>query len=380
MLSSATGRAQVAGHRLGDVDAAPARQYRVGTGLAADRVDRRGQAEPDRGDVLDAGADRLGQVGEQSRGAFHPVVGDVVGLQRHQLLGEDLAGLVGDRDPDITLAEGDPGEQPAAGRERDQYGAAAVADAAGQTDHAGLVELADHVRHGRGGQAGGGGDLDLGQRAVLPDDPQNALAVGFAQRSLRPRRWAGCVHYIKITDREAFAAKHRLINPEHRPLTSLVRRTPHRSPATVMHHQAHQHQTLRSTPCPPSNEATARSAGRGQRLWQPCCRQAFAAANSLQSKARLHGGFSGGEGGWWCGRRCGCTVASVAERAGGGEGAGGGTGRARSGGESGVGRVVGRGEVRWLGRGLGGWWGGRVRWWRPGRRRWCRRGWCGLGG
>ena len=134
----------------------------------------------------------------------------MVGLQRHQLLGEDLAAdsvaiaTRTSRSPKATPASRPPPEA-----SDDEDGAAAVADAAGQADHAGLVEFRTMFDTVAADRAGGGGDLDLGQRAVLPDDSEDALAVGFAQRSLRARRRAGCIHYIKITDRGAYAAAHR---------------------------------------------------------------------------------------------------------------------------------------------------------------------------
>ena len=117
----------------------------------------------------------------------HPLVGRVVGRQRHPLLAQDLGAAGAQGDPDVAVAEDDRGDEAVGGRDRHLHRPATVADARGELHGAGRVELLDEVGDGRRAQPGDAGDLDLGQRAVLAHGIQDPQAVHLAQRGLRAR-------------------------------------------------------------------------------------------------------------------------------------------------------------------------------------------------
>ena len=117
----------------------------------------------------------------------HPLVGRVVGGQRHPPLAQDLGAAGAQRDANVAVAEDDRGDQAVGRSDRDLHRPAAVADARRELHGAGRVELLDEVGDGRGAQPGDAGDLDLGQRTVLAHGIQDAQAVHLAQRGLRAR-------------------------------------------------------------------------------------------------------------------------------------------------------------------------------------------------
>ena len=71
---------------------------------------------------------------DQPRGPLHALVGVVVGGQRHPLPADDVAWAGADRDPHVPVTERDAGQQGVAGRERDEHGPPAVADARCELD------------------------------------------------------------------------------------------------------------------------------------------------------------------------------------------------------------------------------------------------------
>ena len=171
-----------------DGDAAPPRQDVLRPDVPADEVDRPGQADAHRPQVRHRLALLLDHVEQQPDARSRPSsarwsAGS--GIRRRAITssGEPPIPTRTSRSPNAIAAS-----RLCAGGERDQHGAAAVADARRELHHPAGVELLDHVRDGGGAQPREPGDLDLGQRTLLAEHLQDALAVRLPQGRLAPRR------------------------------------------------------------------------------------------------------------------------------------------------------------------------------------------------
>ena len=113
--------------RIRHRDVLPAAQQTRCRDHARVLVDRSGQGEPDRHEVADRGADGLGHVAEQQRGAVQLAVVAVVERQRRVVLGDDGPADIGDGDPEVPGGEVEPGDEADPSREGDLDGAAPAA-------------------------------------------------------------------------------------------------------------------------------------------------------------------------------------------------------------------------------------------------------------
>lgn len=168
-------------HDLDDVDACPAAQDAPPGDAPRGPIDRCGDRDAHATQLVHAGFEVGEDVGEQQRCAIQLVVRPMIAGQRHVVLAQHGAVDVGDQDAQVPSGDMDAGDQADRTGEGDQRRPPAAADARGGAQDARAREFFDDVRDGCRGQPRHGGQLHLGQAALLLDRGGHAPPVGFTQ-------------------------------------------------------------------------------------------------------------------------------------------------------------------------------------------------------
>ena len=184
------GHAEPFAEGVGGLGAGPAGQYRGGAEHSGGDVDGPRHTEAHPGDLGAVHSGGVEEAADQQFGAVETLLGGGVHVERLGLLGEDLVGEVADGDAQVGVAEVDADDDAGVPAQRDAAGAPAAGRGGGHLDGAALLQLPDDVGDGGRGEAGGPGDLRLGQRPGEPHGPHHPLQIGPVQRRLRPR----CLH------------------------------------------------------------------------------------------------------------------------------------------------------------------------------------------
>ena len=140
-----------------------------------------GTARPTASRSLRLRVHRLEHVVQQQRHLVELVVGAVVRASGMWFSATTVWATSASATRRCRVEKCDADDEPERVRQSDVLRAPARADALRGVQDAGGRELLDDVRHGRGGEARGSGQLDLRQAAVLLDGVDDAGSVGFTK-------------------------------------------------------------------------------------------------------------------------------------------------------------------------------------------------------